>query len=76
MKPCGTATAYKRHLSHGERPCEPCTEAVREYNNALRQKRRLEDTTLDLSPDFNADHARSALTYFLNYLKTRDKVPA
>jgi hypothetical protein len=25
--PCGTATAYSRHLRYGEEPCQPCRDA-------------------------------------------------
>jgi hypothetical protein len=28
-KPCGTEAAYRRHLRHGEQPCEACTKATR-----------------------------------------------
>ena len=27
LKPCGTQAAYKRHLRHGEEPCDACKEA-------------------------------------------------
>lgn len=27
LKPCGTTAAYRRHLRHGERPCEHCRQA-------------------------------------------------
>lgn len=30
-KPCGTYPAYARHLRHGERPCQPCKQALRDY---------------------------------------------
>ncbi len=26
--PCGTTQAYKRHLRHGETPCQPCKDAA------------------------------------------------
>lgn len=35
LMPCGTESAYRRHLRRGEQPCVPCTEA-----NAARQRRR------------------------------------
>lgn len=28
--PCGTAASYKRHLRHGEKPCEACLRAAAE----------------------------------------------
>jgi hypothetical protein len=27
LRPCGTRAAYKRHLRHGEDPCDACKEA-------------------------------------------------
>lgn len=27
VKPCGTFAAYRRHLRHGEQPCESCRQA-------------------------------------------------
>jgi len=27
LKPCGTSAAYRRHLRHGERPCDSCKAA-------------------------------------------------
>lgn len=32
LKPCGTPAAYRRHLRHGEYPCEACREAELERN--------------------------------------------
>jgi hypothetical protein len=32
LKPCGTIAAYRRHLRHGEPPCESCLEAQRRAN--------------------------------------------
>jgi hypothetical protein len=29
LMPCGTASAYRRHLAHRETPCEACYEAER-----------------------------------------------
>lgn len=31
LKPCGTRAAAQRHRHHGERICDPCLEAEREY---------------------------------------------
>mgnify|MGYP003594003413 CR=1 FL=1 len=36
LKPCGTPAAYKRHLNHGELPCDACLESVRVYSNQRR----------------------------------------
>ena len=33
MKPCGTLSAYTRHLRNKEKPCDPCKKA-----NAIKQK--------------------------------------
>lgn len=41
-QPCGTVGSYRRHLKHGEEPCQPCRDAaaeeMREY--AVRRKER------------------------------------
>lgn len=37
LKPHGTPAAYRRHLRHGEKPCEACRLAVAEYKRNLRQ---------------------------------------
>lgn len=42
----GTAAAYKRHLTLGEIPCEPCREFNREY--AQRRRDRIKDGTLNV----------------------------
>lgn len=36
--PCGTVSAYKRHLRRNETPCDPCRDAKR---NAQRDARKL-----------------------------------
>lgn len=36
LRPCGTPSAYARHLAHGETPCEPCRDA----HNETRRERR------------------------------------
>lgn len=36
LKPCGTMAAYMRHRYHGERPCEACVGAWRQYKVARR----------------------------------------
>lgn len=43
-KDCGTYNAFHRHRYHGERPCEDCRRAAREYNREyhLRRKARRE----------------------------------
>lgn len=35
--PHGTYTGYGRHRQAGEPPCEPCREAVRQYQRARRR---------------------------------------
>ncbi len=44
MAPCGTDAAYKRHLRHGEVPCDSCREAhnvsVAHSDRRLRRTRR------------------------------------
>ena len=36
LQPCGTYAAYRRHLSHGEYPCQPCTEAAAAHQRKVR----------------------------------------
>lgn len=38
LKPCGTEAAYRRHMEAGERPCDACATARREYRQAARAK--------------------------------------
>lgn len=41
LAPCGTRSAYTRHLRNGEAPCEACKAANAAYakpNNAARQR--------------------------------------
>ena len=35
--PCGTEAAYKRHLRHGEEPCEECRGAHRDLQRSKRR---------------------------------------
>lgn len=39
VEPCGTTAAYKRHLRHKEKACEPCLLAVRIAEDGQRQAR-------------------------------------
>lgn len=39
LKPCGTHAAYRRHIAHGEDPCEACLEAEREYKRNRRAEK-------------------------------------
>jgi hypothetical protein len=39
-QPCGTAAAYKRHIYHGEEPCEACREANRTADREKYHRRR------------------------------------
>lgn len=32
LKPCGTPAAYRRHLRHGQEPCDACREAENARN--------------------------------------------
>lgn len=36
--PCGTRSAYVRHKRHGEKPCDPCREAMRTYERERRTR--------------------------------------
>jgi hypothetical protein len=40
LEPCGTRAAYRRHLAHGEVPCERCTAANRETERVRGRARR------------------------------------
>lgn len=37
--PCGTRRGYKRHRYHNETPCDPCTQANREYDRQRPSRR-------------------------------------
>lgn len=39
-RPHGTLAAYRRHYRHGERPCEPCTQARARYWRDVLSPRR------------------------------------
>lgn len=41
LKPCGSEAAYRRHLRHGEVPCEPCRIAANEASDRYRQNTEL-----------------------------------
>ena len=42
LKPCGTTAAYRRHIRHGEKPCDDCRRAAvqreSERMRSLRQR--------------------------------------
>lgn len=38
LQPCGTASAYTRHLKHKETPCPPCKEANSRYRQDIKAK--------------------------------------
>ena len=42
LKPCGTTAAYRRHVRHGEKPCDDCRRAAvqreSERMRSLRQR--------------------------------------
>ena len=40
LQPCGTPAAYKRHLAHGEKACEPCNQARRDADNTRKRRNR------------------------------------
>lgn len=40
LAPCGTPAAYKRHLAHGEKACEPCNQARRDCDNERKRRNR------------------------------------
>lgn len=39
VAPCGTVSAYRRHLRHNETPCAECREAKAEQGRSERKKR-------------------------------------
>lgn len=45
LQPCGSAASYRRHLRHGEVPCDACrvahSSSRREQRSAARDQRRL-----------------------------------
>jgi len=40
LKPCGTESAYSRHLKNGEKPCEECRAAHSQYNSPEAKRQR------------------------------------
>lgn len=40
LQPCGTHAAYKRHKRRGERPCDACARAAREFSRRQRERAR------------------------------------
>lgn len=40
LEPCGTTAAAARHYAAGEKPCEACRQANREYQRSRRASRR------------------------------------
>lgn len=48
-KPCGTNTAYVRHIRAGEEPCDPCLVAHRAY--AAEQMRRTRRSRVEMSEE-------------------------
>lgn len=39
FKPCGTDAAYRRHIRHGEAPCDACLDAERNRTREAKQRR-------------------------------------
>lgn len=50
LKPHGTLAAYRRHLRHGETPCNACREASRNSRRANREAVRPKLTAVPDSP--------------------------
>lgn len=44
LRPCGTEAAYRRHVYHGQVPCDACRAAHRAYVGRARRERVLRDT--------------------------------
>lgn len=42
LQPCGTLSAYKRHLRHGERACLQCRHAWNTYHKAYMVRKKAE----------------------------------
>lgn len=40
LKPCGTHSAFNRHVNAGEKPCEACVLGERSYQQARKRVRR------------------------------------
>lgn len=40
VMPCGTHSAFNRHVSHGEEPCDNCRLAERVYQRESKRRRR------------------------------------
>lgn len=41
LRPCGTTTAYRRHLRQGGKPCQACRDAEAAYKRFTRPRRGL-----------------------------------
>lgn len=57
-QPCGTKSAYARHIRNGEPACEPCRQAIRDYHRQRRaQTARIRVTTTPDVVDTAANYA-------------------
>jgi hypothetical protein len=46
LEPCGTRAAYRRHLAHGQDPCDACKEGNRTWERDRGRLRRAVDNTV------------------------------
>lgn len=49
LAPCGTRAAYRRHLAHGEDPCDDCKDGNRVEERERGRARRAVDNAVDES---------------------------
>ncbi|WP_156802511.1 hypothetical protein [Corynebacterium lubricantis] len=58
---CGTMSGYRQHVRHGERACEACNDANREYMREYRERKASgEKTRVSRGERAKADEARGA----------------
>jgi hypothetical protein len=54
LRPCGTQSAYRRHLNRGEEPCAPCKAAnTARTNPGSDSARRVYEIEMDMELDAN-----------------------
>lgn len=60
LQPCGTVAAYKRHLRHGEEPCETCLAGKRAHQARRRAAERVPESPVPVPEPPSEDAAGPA----------------
>lgn len=72
-QPCGTPAAYRRHKTHGQEPCEPCTQAYRAQQAERRRgagtppRDNITDIIEDIEHLLNAGEGEARILQAINY---------